>query len=84
MVISIQDDLYEIKNQLKASGYTIYNISDNKVSDAFIYSESSIGLINVVNSAFPSEGGSLFINADSKSIHDILFTLRNRTYSNLF
>ncbi|TDT50485.1 uncharacterized protein UPF0180 [Fonticella tunisiensis] len=84
MVISVQDDLIEVKEYLKKLGYEVYSISDGIASDVHIYSEKNMGLANVYNAALPADNGSFFINADNRSVEDVAYMVEHRYYSPLF
>jgi hypothetical protein len=84
MLLSVQDNLVEIKKYFEALGYDVHNLSENVPSDAYIYSEKSLKLANLNNSISPPENGSLLINADNTSIESIVYTLRHRAYSSIF
>jgi hypothetical protein len=84
MLISVADDLHDIKKRLELFGYEIHNFSERLPSDIYIYSEKSIGFANMYNEAVPKDNGSFLINADGKGINDILYSIKHRTYSPLF
>jgi hypothetical protein len=84
MLISVQDDLKDIKKYLESFGYEVHNLSENVASDVCIYSESSMGFSNLYNSTIPKDSGSFIINADGKDINELLYSINHRTYSPLF
>lgn len=84
MVISIDDELKDIKTYLEQRGYEIHNLSDNIPSDAYIYSENKNHLMSMDNSISPKEGGSIMINADGMDKQTIEYSLLHRVYTPLF
>jgi hypothetical protein len=84
MRISIEDNLTDFKNYLTSMGHEVYNFSDNVISEAYIYSESNTGLINLANMVNGTGMGSLLIDADNKSPEEIQGILSHRVYSPLF
>jgi hypothetical protein len=84
MLISVQDDLKDIKKYLEAMGYDVHNLSENLASDIYIYSESSMGFMNLYNNTATKDEGSYIINGDNKSINELLYSINHRTYTPLF
>lgn len=93
MVIAIEKGLTEIKNQLEMRGYETFYIGERPVADAIIYKNrnshpyfqvNSTPITSLVSSKVMDSKGALLINAENKSIEDILEILKNRTYSPLF
>lgn len=84
MKISVENDLLEIKNYLISKGYNIYDLSEGVVSDVYIYSEKKIGLLNLYKNISSTDKGSLIINAQGKTIEEIIYTINNRVYTPLF
>lgn len=84
MIISVQDNLVDLYEGLRDMGYRVHRLSENVVSDAYIYSETSFGLGNLYDMVPPRENGSLLINADNRSIDDLAYMINHRIYSPLF
>lgn len=84
MKISIENGFEDLRNELMALGYEVYNFSDNTPSDVYIYSKKIKGLNSLNNFISPGPGGSLLIDGDGKSLSEIQYILRNRIYSPLF
>lgn len=84
MKVSIEDNLVNIKNELKSLGYEVYNFSENVTSDAYIYSEKNTGLHNLNNWIKPGQDGSLLVDVDGKTLGELQYILSNRLYSPLF
>lgn len=84
MIISIQDNLIDLYDGLTDMGYRVHRLSENVVSDAYIYSEIDLGLSKIYNMVPPGKNGSLLINADNRSIDDVAYMISHRIYSPLF
>jgi hypothetical protein len=84
MIVSVQDNLDEVFSKLRDMGYRVHKLSENIVSDAYIYSEKSVGLSNFYNMIPAGDKGSLLIDSDGKSTDDLLYMLNHRIYSPLF
>lgn len=84
MIISVQDNLIDLYDGLTSMGYRVHRLSENVVSDAYIYSEANLGLSDLYNMVPPRENGSLLINADNRNIDDLAYMINHRVYSPLF
>ncbi|QCX33603.1 hypothetical protein FDN13_07755 [Caloramator sp. E03] len=84
MIVSVDNNLVDLKKFLIKNGIEVYNISDGVVSDAYIYSMKNNDILKFYNSIHGKGEGSLIINADGKSFQDILYFLNHRVYSSLF
>lgn len=84
MIISVDDGLRDIKDELENLGYETYYFSNKKISDVYIYSQSSLGLADLYNSIIPTDSGSFIINADVLSIEEINRCINKRTYTPIF
>lgn len=84
MKISVENSLIEIKRQLTDLGYDVYNLNEGIISDIYIYSEKRRGLFNLYNDIMGSDNGSFIIDADKKTIQEIIYLIHNRVYSPLF
>jgi hypothetical protein len=84
MKISIENDLSELKNSLIKQGFNIFDLSQGIISDVYIYSEQSLGLVNLYKNISSTDQGSLIINAQGKTIEEIIYTINNRVYTPLF
>lgn len=85
MIISIDDSLSSLYEELKSMGYEIYKLSENIVSDTVIYSEG-INNSAPLYSSFPcgSGKGVFLVNGDNKNCAEILGVINRRAYSSLF
>lgn len=83
MKISIQDNLSNLQEYLKDKGYKIYKLSENTVSDVYIYSNSGEGLLEITNKVMGSFEGSFLIDAHNKSFEEIENIINRRVYSPL-
>lgn len=84
MLISIQDNLYDIFEYLKGRGYDVCKLSENIISDVYIYSNSTEGLLEITNKVMGSLEGSFLIDAQNKSFKEIEAIINRRAYSPLF
>lgn len=88
--IAVQDDLKDIKDKLINLGYEIGNVSDENL-DAILYKADGydIHYHDLMNSMVNEENtqnrtGTLLINVTGKTIEEIDYIIKNRTYSPLF
>jgi hypothetical protein len=84
MRVSFEDNLMDLKGFLASKGHEVYNFSDSVISDAYVYSETNTGLINLTNMINGTGMGSLLIDVDGKSLEEIHNILSRRVYSPLF
>jgi hypothetical protein len=84
MKISIDNNLISVKNILRSKGYELYDLSENVISDVYIYFEDNPGLVNLYKNIHGDINGSLIINAFGKTNDEILYSINNRVYSPLF
>jgi hypothetical protein len=92
MVIAIQRDLGDIKEELESRGNEVFYIGENRVADAVLYKEIDTHPYYEVNN-IPSAAsasisgnvsyGALLVNVTNKSIEDIIRILDKRVYSPL-
>lgn len=83
MIISVQDNLYDIQEYLKSRGYNVCQSSENIVSDVYIYSNGTEGLLEITNKVMGSFEGSFIIDAQNKSFEEIEAIINRRAYSPL-
>lgn len=85
MIISVDDMLTELYDELKKAGYQVYKFSENKNSDVVIYSGDSTHLASLNAPLFTAYGGGVFlINGDGKTVSEIEGMIRHRAYSPIF
>ncbi|MCX7885124.1 MAG: YkuS family protein [Caloramator sp.] len=84
MIVSVEDSLVELKNFLKSKNIEVHNISEKILSDAYIYSTKNNNILDLYDFVEGKNEGSLIINADNKSLNEILYFLNHRSYSSLF
>jgi len=83
--VAVAQNLKTIAEQLRKLGYEVVTYGEyNFPIDAFVYTGENLLSANVIESASPSWNGILMINAENKSIKQIDFILKNRTYTPLF
>ncbi|NLX70285.1 MAG: hypothetical protein GX024_05235 [Clostridiales bacterium] len=94
-VIAVQRGLEQIMNQLNKLGYkTVYYDEIDSPVDALVYIQDNDAnsLVNInqllsqqnLTPAYPGSHGTVLINANNKSINDIVQIIENRVYSPLF
>lgn len=85
MVISVEDRLDKLYNELKKIGYDIYKFSDGVISDVIIYSGqyNSFSSINAAGIA-SSNTETFLINGDNLKAKDVQNIIETRLYSSLF
>lgn len=93
MIIAIEKGLEGLKKQLESRGFQCFYIGEGGVADAVIYKDKDshpyfevnkspmMSKYNSLNSTLP---GALLINAENKSVDEIIRILTTRTYSPLF
>jgi len=93
MIIAVERGLEDLKEQLESRGFECFYIGEGRVADAVIYKDRDShpyfsvdnpaleSRFNPANSTLP---GVLLINAENKSLDDIIKILITRTYSPLF
>lgn len=93
MIIAIEKGLENIKEQLESRGYECFYIGEGGEADAVIYKDkdshpyfevNKSSMINAYNSLNSTLPGALLINAENKSMDEIIRILTTRTYSPLF
>ncbi|SEF98413.1 Uncharacterised protein family (UPF0180) [Caloramator fervidus] len=84
MIISVEDSLENIYQELKNLGYEVYKISQNIPSDIYIYSETNTPLIKLNSIIQAKDQGSFILNCDNMNLQDIIFSIHHKTYSPLF
>jgi len=82
--IAVQNDLEEIKNELKNKGYEVVDFNAGGYIDAVVYKDIYSGLGNVNNSADGNAYGAILINANNKTIEQIEYIIETRRYEKLF
>lgn len=93
MIIAVEKGLDDIKQQLESRGYECFYIGEEGIADAVIYKDkdnhpyfevNKSSMTNLSNSIGGQSIGALLINAQGKTIEEILNILNRRTYSPLF
>ena len=93
MIIAFEKGLESLKHQLEERGYKCFYIGEDGVADAIIYKDkdnhpyfqvnNSPQVTNVSNYG-AGVTGALLINAENKTIDEIISILNRKTYSPLF
>lgn len=93
MVVAIEKGLEGLKQELESRGYDCFYIGEDRVADAILYKDRAnhpyfeVNKDSVPNGMSASEyqtKAALLINAENKSIDDIIRILEQKTYSPLF
>jgi len=85
MVISVDEKLEDLYNELKSMGYEVYKFGDNRASDVVIYSGKNNSFASLVNGGVPSNsGGAFLINGDNLRGEDVEIMIKNKAYSAIF
>ncbi|NLM03995.1 MAG: YkuS family protein [Clostridiales bacterium] len=82
--IAVQENLYEIKEFLKAKGYDVVGFDDRGYINAIIYTDDYDGFRNINNDYTDGNFGAILINAKNKTIDEIEYIIETRRYSSLF
>jgi len=93
MIIAIEKGLEKLKQQLEDKGYKCFYIGEDGIADAIIYKDkdnhpyfqvNNSHQFTSVNNRNAGTSGALLINAENKTIDEIIGILNRRTYSPLF
>lgn len=93
MVIAVEKGLEDMKQQLESRGYECFYIGENYMADAIVYKDrvkhpyfgvNNRSMTNTATSSASEAHAALLINADNKSVDEIVDILERRTYSPLF
>lgn len=85
MIISVDDNLRGLYDELKSNGNDVHLFSENVNSDVVVYSGRNTHLASLNASLHTAYGGgALLINGDNKSVQEIESMIRNRSYSSIF
>lgn len=85
MIISIEDSLTHIYDNLRNSGYKVYKFSENKPADVVIYSGSKNYLSSIRSSSAMDNDSMVFlIDGDNKSSNEIIDIINRKAYSSIF
>lgn len=85
MIISVDDNLLQLYNDLKSMGYDVHKMSEKVMSDTLIYSGQRNNFTSIY-ATFPAqdERGVFIINGDNKTSNEIINMIKERSYSSLF
>lgn len=81
MIITVESGLQLLKTQLQNKGYQVYYDYEKKPSDVFICSDRMIELTEISSC---TDQGIFFIQANRKSIDQIIHEIEMRTYTPIF
>lgn len=93
MIIAIEKGLTDIKEALEEKGYETFFIGEKPLADAIIYKNryshpyfqvNNMPITSLQSSNTVGFNGALLINAENKSMEEILQILEKRIYSPLF
>ncbi|WDV45894.1 YkuS family protein [Clostridiaceae bacterium M8S5] len=83
--VFVQNNLYELKEELKKRGYNIVDKEDTNY-DVFVYEADGydINYYNQISSSENNINSILLINAKGKDIKEIDYMITHKSYSPLF
>lgn len=85
MIVAVSPTLGVIARQLRELGYNVVTYGKyNYPIDALVYVGESLKTAKVTGAASPGWHGVLMVNAENKTIAQIDYMLKNRTFSPLF
>lgn len=85
MIISVDDNLRSLYDELKSNGNDVHLFSENVNSDVVVYSGQHTHLTSLNAPLLTAYGGGvLLINGDNKSVQEIENMIRNRSYGSIF
>lgn len=84
MKISIDNSLHLLKNYLEGKGYEVHYENENVASDVYIYSSKSNNNNVLENRKNVNNDGCLIIDENGKSLNEIEYIIKHRSYSSLF
>ena len=82
MIVAYQKGLGETAKKLNEHGYNTVEWTKASTADAFLYTHSDEGLYS--KNYHASQEGMLLVNANGKTLDEILSILKYRVYSPLF
>ena len=82
--VAVQSDLDQIKSELENRGYEVVNYNEEGHIDAVVYKDIYAGLGNVNNSVDGNMYGAILINANNKTVDEIVHIIETRRYGRLF
>lgn len=85
-VIAIQPGLESIGRELEARGYEVVGENYEGYVDTILYDSrhSRLSYLNNFDNVIDMDKGAMVINAGSKSIDQIIYTIEKRSYESLF
>lgn len=93
MNIVLDNGMEDLKTELQARGYNVFNIGDEIVADAVLYREKDSHPYYEVNNVASSSSsmtsgknnayGAILVNVNNKGIDEIMNILNKRVYSPL-
>jgi hypothetical protein len=84
MIISIENNLKDIKYYLISKGFDVHDTNESIASDVYIYSNELSSFSGLYNKVVPISEGSLIIDASNKSFDEIESIIDKRSYTPLF
>lgn len=82
--IAVQNNLEELKDELRSRGYEVVNFYDKGHVDAIVYIDDYNGIKSINNEAGLNTLGAVLINAKGKTLEQIMYVIENRRYEGLF
>lgn len=82
--VALQQGLENLGEELKSRGYEVVAYGDQGHIDAIVYSDIYSGLSSVNNSAEGNAYGAILINANNKTVDEIVHIIDTRRYERLF
>ncbi|SCY62600.1 YkuS family protein [Alkaliphilus peptidifermentans] len=82
--IAVEEGLKQVKDELKARGYEIIDFNKGGSVDAIVYSNDYSGIEAFNNEAGIQDYGAMLINANNKTIEEIVYMIEKRRYGGLF
>lgn len=82
--VAVQEELNEMKAELKNRGYEVVDFNDSGHIDAIVYADINNDISSVNNSIDGNMYGAILINARNKTIDEIENIIETRRYERLF
>ncbi len=83
MVVEVEKGLWEIRNYLISSGFTVADNNFKGRVDAYVYQNLGIAQYNNLTQSVNADSGILMINALNKTPEDVANILKNRIYGDI-
>lgn len=82
--VAVQNNLVELKEELRSRGYEVVDFYDKGHVDAIVYIDDYNGIKSVNNESGLNTIGAVLINAKNKTLDQIIYVIENRRYEGLF